>query len=65
MNDLEKKLDELFASKALQRKVSDTQTVECPIWSPIDAMWIESDAQLRERLREELKNRDKKRVGAP
>jgi hypothetical protein len=57
---IEKKLDEIMQSKAIARKVSATQTEECPIWSAFDELWIESDAQLRKRLKEEIEARTKK-----
>lgn len=59
MNDVikQKALDELAKSPGVRRKVSTEQTLECPIWSPFDQLWIESDEQLRKRLKQESESK--------
>ena len=39
-------------SPGIVRKVSLEKTEECPIWSPFDQLYMESDAQLRERIKQ-------------
>lgn len=41
------------------RKVSVEQSVECPIWSDFDQIWMESDAQLRQRISDLNANTEK------
>ena len=60
MNDLHKKLDEFALNLGLgiSRKVSLEKTEECPVWSPFEEIWIESDEQMRQKLKD-LKNTNK------
>lgn len=51
-----KTLDEIMSEPRIFRKVSNDKTEECPIWNEYDQLWEESDAQLRERIKECIKN---------
>ena len=39
-----------YSVNAITRKVSQIKTAECPIYNPYEGIWMESDAQLRERI---------------
>lgn len=48
---LNSKLEEHIARPGITRKVSQERTEECPVWNAFEDLWMESDAQLRERLK--------------
>ena len=52
------KLDELNKEVRFYRKMSTKKTSECPIYSSILNLWIESDEQLRNRIKKQLENYD-------
>ncbi|MFI5342833.1 MAG: hypothetical protein ACHQUC_01295 [Chlamydiales bacterium] len=44
-----------MSEPSISRKVSSEKTDECPIWSEWDQIWMESDEQLRKRIKSILK----------
>lgn len=47
-------LDNLAVASALRRKWSPIQTEECPYYDALNGGFCESDAQLRERIKEHV-----------
>ena len=50
--NLNDKLDSLAREPRLYRKFSVAETKECPVYNSFEDLWMESDAQLRERIKE-------------
>lgn len=44
-------LDPEIYPPVIFRKVSWDKTLECPVWDDFDQCWMESDDQLRERMK--------------
>lgn len=44
----------------INRKVSHTKSEETSIWDPWEQLWIESDAHLRERIKDRERMKEEK-----
>lgn len=50
-DELARKLDAIASVATYCRKTSPVKSDECPVWDHLRGCWMESDAQLRVRIR--------------
>lgn len=51
-------LDAFVKPPAIHRKVSATETAECTVYDAFERVWIESDADLRKRIKTHYASKD-------